>query len=352
MENENQTLISTINEVESVINNDKYKKILCSVSGGSDSDCLIDLISKVDREHKVDYVFFNTGLEYEATLSHLKELEEKYNIEIETIRPKTPIPIAVKNNGVPFLSKSVSCNIKQLQKYGFEWDDTDDYMYLIEKYCRKSKDKKMRNNSVKIGDYYYVGCIGAILWWCNTVGKLPWGRDKKDSTTFIINRNRYLKEFMIANPPTFNISADCCNYVKKDLSKLLMKYREYDLSIIGVRKAEGGIRKTTYKCTIGKIGNTNQEQFRPLLYWTNKDKEQYKKENGIEYSKCYEEYGFTRTGCCCCPFGKDFNFELEQVKEHEPKLYNACKNIFKDSYEYSNKYQKFVKEQRLKRKLG
>lgn len=56
---------------------------ICSISGGSDSDVVLDIISKTDEDGKVKYFWIDTGLEYTATKEHLKELEQKYGIEIE-----------------------------------------------------------------------------------------------------------------------------------------------------------------------------------------------------------------------------------------------------------------------------
>lgn len=44
-----------------------------------------------------------------------------------------------------------------------------------------------------------------------------------------------------------------------------------------------------------------------------------------------------------CPYGKDFEKELEIVQKYEPKLYKACMNIFGESYEYTRKYREFQK---------
>ena len=40
-----------------------YKKALCSISGGADSDLVVDLITKCDNNKIVTYVFLDTGLE-------------------------------------------------------------------------------------------------------------------------------------------------------------------------------------------------------------------------------------------------------------------------------------------------
>ena len=39
----------------------RYEKILCSVSGGSDSDILVDLCQKYDNANKITYVFLILG---------------------------------------------------------------------------------------------------------------------------------------------------------------------------------------------------------------------------------------------------------------------------------------------------
>ena len=65
---------------------------------------------------------------------------------------------------------------------------------------------------------------------------------------------------------------------------------------------------------------------------------------------CYTEYGLKRTGCCGCPFGRDFEFELEVLEQYEPNLYKAVCNVFKDSYEYTRKYREFCKEMDRKKK--
>lgn len=61
-----------------------YTNICCSVSGGSDSDVIIDLLARsTDRFKDIRFVFFDTGLEYSATKKHLEDLEQKYGISIE-----------------------------------------------------------------------------------------------------------------------------------------------------------------------------------------------------------------------------------------------------------------------------
>ena len=82
--------------------------ILCSISGGSDSDIVLDIIHNVDNSGKVAYYWIDTGLEYQSIKDHFEYLESKYNIQIERIKPKKSIPTCVREYGIPFISKYVS----------------------------------------------------------------------------------------------------------------------------------------------------------------------------------------------------------------------------------------------------
>lgn len=293
-----------------VINNDKYdKRLICSISGGSDSDIMFDIVWRCDKDNKVDYVWFDTGLEYQATKDHLKYIENKYKITILRKRPKIPIPKSCKDFGQPFISKNVSECMSRLQRHGFEWKD-EPFDALYRKYPK---------------------CKSALQWWCNF----------NQSDNFNIRRNKYLKEFILENNPTFKISNKCCKYAKKYLIHNLLKEENYDLNIFGVRKSEGGIRTTAYKSCFDEADK--YDNYRPLFWYKDSDKEDYEKAYGIVHSDCYTEYGLKRTGCCGCPYGRDFEEELEVINEYEPKLYKAVNNIFKDSYEYTRKYREFRK---------
>lgn len=253
-------------------------------------------------------------MEYQATKAHLKYLEQKYNITIETIKAKKPIPTSCKEFGQPFLSKFVSHCINGLQRHGFKWEDKP-YEELIKEY----PDIKS-----------YIG------WWCNI--KLR-GKD----TRFCIARNKWLKEFLIANPPTFLISNKCCYHAKKYPAKRFMKNNNIQLEIIGVRRGEGGIRSTSYKNCFTN-NNREHDQYRPIFYYTNADKASYDETFNVTHSECYRKYGFTRTGCAGCPYNPNFEEDLKKIEQHEPKLYKAVNNIFADSYEYTRKYKKFVED--------
>ena len=309
-------IVDSFAKADSVINNPRYKSILCSVSGGSDSDIMLDLIYRVDISKKVKYIWFNTGIEYQATKDHLDYLEEKYDIEIIRERAIKPIPITCREYGQPFLNKFVSEQISRLQKHNFKWED------------------RSYNELVKM----YPKCKSAIKWFCNQYTK---ENNFEKVSRFDIGYNKYLREFLIANPPNFRISSKCCYFAKKNVSKNLEKEYNADLQIVGVRQAEGGIRSTAYK-NCYSINDKKVDTYRPIFWYKENTKERYEKKFNIIHSDCYKKYGFKRTGCCCCPYGRDLEEELKIINIYEPMLYRAVCNIFKDSYEYTRKYIEFV----------
>lgn len=304
----NTTICDNLLRAYKIINDKKYKKIVCSISGGSDSDIMLDIVWRCDKDNKVTYVCFNTGLEYQATKDHLKFLEEKYQIEIKSYKAIKAIPLSCREYGQPFISKQVSEYIQRLQRHGFQWED-DSFEELYQKYPK---------------------CKSALQWWCNY----------NLTDNFNIRRNKWLKEFMIQYPPQFKISNKCCQYAKKDISHKLIKDGGYDLSIVGIRKSEGGARSIAYKnCFDEKDGEC--DNYRPLFWYNDKDKREYEDVYDVIHSKCYTEYGLKRTGCCGCPYGRDFEYELGVIKKYEPKLYKAVNNIFGDAYEYTRQYREF-----------
>lgn len=316
----NQTIIDNIIIAWSKINSPLYKNIGCSISGGSDSDIMLDIVHKCDKDKKVRYFWFDTGLEYQATKDHLKYLEKRYDIKIEKERAIKSIPLSCKQFGQPFISKNVSYHIESLQKKGFDWKDYD-YGYMLDNY---GKD--------------------IAQWWCN----------EKQYESYQISYNKYLKEFLMMNPPKFKISSKCCKFAKKDLSDNICKSHNLDMMIIGVRKSEGGLRATSYKSCFDDGGkDKNYARYRPLFWYLDSDKIDYENNQNIVHSDCYKKYGFKRTGCACCPYGhanQELFKELEILRKYEKNLYTAVNNVFKDSYEYTRKYYEFRKEMELKEK--
>ena len=291
---------------------DTDKNIVASISGGSDSDVIMDFIAQFGIKDKVNFVFFDTGLEYQATKEHLDYLEDKYNVQIERIKSYMSIPATCKKYGVPFISKFISEQIERLQKAGFKWEDKP-YKELSEEYPH---------------------CKSSLKWWTNEHTYNQW----------CISYKKLLKEFLIENPPDFKISSKCCFYAKKKTAKEYYKKNNTDIIITGLRQAEGGVRSSAYNSCYSAM-DKGPDNYRPIWYFTNQDKEDYCKKYCIKHSRAYTQYGFKRTGCSCCPFGLELEHELKQTAKYEPKLYRAVNSVFGRSYEYTRSYYKFRKEQ-------
>lgn len=300
-----------------------HDKIMCSVSGGYDSDIMLDLIIRCGGREKTVIVFNDTGLEYGATKDHIAYLEERYGVEIIRLKPQKAIPNCVQEYGVPFWSKYVSSMISRLQKNGFQWEDGP------------------------LGDLLarYPNCRSALRWWCNDF-ETKSGMVSKFNIEWIPG----LKEFMRLRPPEFKISARCCEWAKKKPAHDFLAAGGFDLNCTGIRKAEGGQRSTTYKSCFDKVRG-EADNYRPLFWWTNQDKETYRSHYGIVRSDCYEVWGMERTGCAGCPLGKQFEEELEAVKVFEPKHYRATLSVFGQSYDYTRRFLEFREKMKIKPEL-
>ena len=297
-----------------------YDNIAASISGGADSDIMLDMVSRLDAEKKVRYVFFNTGLEMQATKEHIERLKAKYGVEIEEIKPEKPVAYAVRKRGYPFYSKLFSEYIYRLQKHGFKWEDRPfDELYAE-----------------------YPKCKAALKWWCNT-----WKEGPHRPMQTEIGSALYMKEFMVQNPPTFLISPYCCDNAKKAPAKKASK--DADLTLIGIRRAEGGARAKAYSSCFIDNKKSGKQHF-PLFWFDDYDKLAYEETYGVTHSDAYTVYGCKRTGCAGCPFGSRFEDELAMLDEHEPKLAAAVRNIFAPSYEYTRAYRKFRDEMKAAEK--
>lgn len=319
-----QVIQDAIQKATGIINNPKYEKgrIYVSVSGGSDSDETMDVVLRVDHDEKVRLAFFNTGVEYRATLEHLDYLENKYNRKIDRVKPVKTIPTCVREYGVPIISKMVSEHINRLQRHGFKFEDRP-YEELAQEYS---------------------DCLSSVKWWCNEYPV----RDEKYGTSMMnINRNRGLKEFIVANGIPFKVSNKCCEYAKKASARQYERENNIQLSIFGIRKSEGGRRAIAYKSCFMRNEKHKCDLFMPVFWFTDEDKQEYDRRYGVTHSRCYTEYGLKRTGCAGCPYNIHVLDELGRVKDHEPLLCTAANTIFADAYAWTKEYRQYQEMRRF-----
>ncbi len=310
----------------------QHPKAICSYSGGSDSDILIDVIERTRKMFSlppVKYVFFNTGLEMRATRDHVKATAEKYGVTIEAQRPKINVVIAARTYGIPFVSKIMSAGLSEWQKKGVPLSIAKEY--------EEAEDKAAKRRELK---ERYPKCESLInfLCCCNSAG------EPRPNIQLVINSSKYMRDFIGECPPDFRVSAKCCDYCKKQLAHRVQK--GYDMIVTGERRAEGGMRSVPRKDNTALcFTETSSGQFRlrPLYYVTDEDKAWYKDYYRIRYSDAYEVYGLTRTGCCGCPISYKAVEDLELIRPHEPSLVKAAWNVFGKSYEYREMYNAYKK---------
>lgn len=305
----------------------QHPNAICSYSGGADSDILIDVIERareIFRLSPVKYVFFNTGLEMKATKDHVKATAEKYDVEIETVRPKVNIVMASRKYGIPFVSKIMSAGLSEWQKKGIPLSVAQEYDQAGDKQAKRLELKER-----------YPKCESVLnfLCCCNSKG------EPRPNIQLVINSSKYMRDFIGEYPPDFKISAECCTYCKKNVAHQIQK--GYGMVITGERRDEGGMRSVPRKDNTSMCFTetaSGQYRLRPLYYVSDADKAWYKEYYGLRYSDAYEVYGLTRTGCCGCPISYKAIADLELIRPYEPNLVKAAWNVFGKSYTYRQKY--------------
>lgn len=314
----------------------QHPRAICSYSGGADSDIMIDLIETARKIApslpSVKYVFFNTGLEMKATKDHVKATAEKYGVEIEEVRPKVGIVQAVREHGVPFVSKIMSAGLEGWQKKGIPLSIADEYAQAEDKAAKRLELSERFPKCESIINF---------LCCCNSEG------EPRPNIQLVINSSKYMLDFIKEYPPDFRISAKCCDYCKKQVAHDVQK--DFDMVITGERRDEGGMRSVPRKDNTALCfteTSSGQYRLRPLYYVTDRDKAWYKEHYNIRYSDAYEVYGLTRTGCCGCPISHKAVRDLEKIRPYEPNVVKAAWNIFGRSYEYRKKYNEY-KDKRL-----
>lgn len=266
-----------------------HEHICISVSGGSDSDCIVHLVCTYFPEFldKCMFVFVNTGLEYDATKRHLCDLEKRYGITIDRIRGQSVVSV-VRKYGFPILSKYKA---NMIQRY------TDGqahaYGYIFGDKVRKLHTMMFTDNQKKL--------------------------------------TKYIADNQI------KVSSKCCTYSKKKPLHDYQRANDIDMTVTGERRDEGGQRAISQSSCYSER-KSDIPKYMPLFWWSNETKQIFKVTEGIRYSDCYEIYGMKRTGCCGCPFNLNIADDLQAMFEYEPRLFKACMNVFGQAYELTDRF--------------
>lgn len=275
-------------------------EVSLSFSGGKDSTLMMRMIEDIGWKNKVKVVFADTYMEFETINKFIKQKEQEGWI-INRTKPRIPAPLIYKKYGKPLKSKYDSEMIYRLQSHNFDFKN-DIYKDFNELYIK------------------YPKCKSALQW--------------LTSENRTLNCSKWFKKEL--QNIDIKVSNKCCTYLKK--YPIIDFNKEYNikLNIVGIRKAEGGIRSIAYKGCISNYDN-NKYKFFPLLYFSDNDVNDCIKELKIEISEAYTKYGCERTGCVGCPFGNNYNQEVEILKKWEPNKYLAVNNLFGEVYKIQDK---------------
>lgn len=315
----------------------QHPNAICSYSGGSDSDILLDLLETAREMFKlppIDYVFFNTGLEMKATKDHRKEVENKYGISIREVKPKKNIVLSTREYGIPFVSKIMSSAMETVQKKNLPFSIKEEYDEATDK-AKKRQELRERYPNAEQGINFLCCCNGA--------------GEPRPNIQLVINSSPYMYDFMKENPPQFKISARCCDYCKKNPAHAVQK--DYEMVITGERRDEGGMRSVPRAADANGTmcfheESSGQFRFKPLYYVSDLDKSYWKAFHNIRYSDAYEVYGMKRTGCCGCSISYRAVEDLKLIEPYEPNVVKAAWNIFGKSYDYREQYKQYVADRR------
>lgn len=252
-----------------------------SFSGGKDSTVLSKIIDIALPSNRIPRVFFNTGIEYKAILQFVKDLADK---DERFVIYSSGVSIAqmLEEKGYPFKSKEFSQKMAIYQRSGRTKTVTD-----------------------------YLGETG------------------NKAKSFCCPEK--LKPMFSSDVP-FKISDKCCIELKKKVSERFAEESNKPIVITGMRKAEGGNRKSVQGCTIFNKGKLRK--FHPLFPVTADfiDKAIYIYQISL-CSLYYPPYNFERTGCKGCPFNMKLKEQLTLMKELLPDEYKQCNIIWRKVYD-------------------
>ncbi len=246
-----------------------------SYSGGKDSHFLYWFIKEYLKRDDIKIVGINTYMEHHEILQRI-----------------------IKNSDIVLLPKLKPFEIKA--KYGSPCFSKiqDDF---IDRYQRGSRTKSLME---RIGSRKFKGKDGKI-----------------HSSSFSLNE---LARTTLLSGKLHRVSPKCCYYLKKKTAHDFEK--ETGLKpILGIRGAEGALRKSQYKSCFSKDG-----KFTPIHDLSNELLDSIIKKYNIEVPEVYKY--IQRTGCMGCPYGRykgDTIKELALLNDNQRKF---VIKYFKESY--------------------
>lgn len=266
-------------------------------SGGKDSTVLLALIRMCEEvftipQDGIPAVFSNTGIELGVTVNFVKWVRDSgWYPNVQITYPEKPFGWILEHEGKPMKSKFKS--------------------ELLHRW-----------HTGKRTEYVY----------CNLLeGRMPNGR---------LMRTRVADKDMHILSDDFDItpSPACCTYLKKNSSKGWADAHDMKGSLVGLRTAEGGIRRMQAErrvkeggklCTYFSHGSIRKA---PIIDWSDAEVDEFVQKYNVPLSDAYTKYGFDRTGCMGCPYSRNLLHDLQYLHDHEPNRYKASMHWLKDVY--------------------
>lgn len=231
-------------------------KVYVSYSGGKDSTVLLHLVRSLYPD--VPAVYSDTGLEFPEIREFVKATDN-----VIMIRPKMSFRRVIQEKGYPVVSKEVANIVGGAQRgkpYGIKWTT-------------------ISREESSFSKAHYAWLVDA----------------------------------------PFQISADCCNELKKKPMKAYEKESNRH-AIIGTKGVDSRLRMTNLQ----RYGLILNDKCTPLGIWTNEDIWAYIRAHNLPYCDIYDK-GYGSTGCIFCGFGimQDRNRFLK-LKATHPKQWEYC----------------------------
>lgn len=272
-----------LEKIRCVISKYGEENFYISFSGGKDSTIMSHMIDKAIPGNKIPRVYSNTGIEFNAIVSFVKEMQQTDD-RIIILPPQTNIKSMLEKEGYPFKSKVHSAYVDRYQRKG--------KVTSVKQYLGEREDKQ------------------------------PWSTQKSCPN---ILRYQFTPEFNI------RVSDKCCQRMKKDVINRYMKQSGKKYGIVGIRQEEGGnrIRATCMAYKQGKFYH-----FQPLAPLSNDFMNWYADTFNVKLCKLYyPPFNFKRTGCKGCPFALKLQEELDMLEEYLPAERKQCEIIWQPVYE-------------------
>lgn len=255
-----RTLLQTLYNLPLEIKMEKSKRIIkeavyefgidhvyISYSGGKDSTVLSHLAKELYPN--ILHIFANTTCEYPETIKHIQWEANNNHTNLITVLPKSKdgstwtFKKVVEHYGYPVFSKQISNAIRTYQHASTPITQQHSIDYI--------------NRNFKKYDQYKELCI----------------------------------------------SDKCCEILKKKPIQKKAKELGMECSILGILASESRQREQDWlKYGCNSFHKKNENQCRPLSFWTEQDILEYVKRYNVKISKLYE-LGYERNGCMYCAFG-------------------------------------------------